>query len=169
MLLNYGNTALNDAAFSVFEPMLARYSISYPFSSSTKNRPLYFSTKHVKGKFQGAHPKLWIGWKSVHSIERAASYPCSWPKIEDFGRCMHHPLASKITERRQQGSSGWKSLLSWIGHYVSKETEPLLCWTMWKAAYNVFVGPMRGLLYISVDFHGPWRLQRWPELCWIMT
>ena len=56
MLFNYGNTALNDAAFSVFEPTLARYSISYPFSSSTKNRPLYFSMKQVKGKFQGAHP-----------------------------------------------------------------------------------------------------------------
>ena len=42
--------------------------------------------KQVKGKFQGTYAKLQIGQKSVHSINWAADYPCSMPKIDDLGR-----------------------------------------------------------------------------------
>ena len=62
----------------------------------------------------------------------------------------------------------YSSMCTW--HCVSQETShvwiALLCWTTWKAAYNVFAGSMYTLLYISLyysDFHGPQMLQRGPE------
>ena len=58
-------------------------------------------------------------------------------------------------------------LMDDMWHHVNQETArvwtTLLCSTSWKAAYNVFAGSMRKLLYISSDFHSLWRLQRGPE------